>query len=208
MLHNKIEEKYSFFKDFNEQDKTEFFTNAKKVNFQKGEILFWQGDFCGGILFIESGSVKIYIQSDEGDEITLYTIESGEQCVVNTSSSISSTPALGSAVTLTEVSGYILDSDSVKKLMKSSSQYQEYMFSLFTLKLTSLATLVEDIKFKPLKERVLSFLKNKNKKQVYITHENIAQNLGTSRVVVSRILKELENKGNIVLHRGYIDMLI
>jgi CRP/FNR family transcriptional regulator len=208
MLHNKIEEKYSFFKDFNEQDKTEFFTNAKKVNFQKGEILFWQGDFCGGILFIELGSVKIYIQSDEGDEITLYTIESGEQCVVNTSSSISSTPALGSAVTLTEVSGYILDSDSVKKLMKSSSQYQEYMFSLFTLKLTSLATLVEDIKFKPLKERVLSFLKNKNKKQVYITHENIAQNLGTSRVVVSRILKELENKGNIVLHRGCIDMLI
>lgn len=154
MLSNKIEEKYCFFDEFNDEDRKEFFANAKKVSFPKGEILFWQGDICGGILFIESGSVKIYIQNDEGDEITLYTVEAGEQCVVNTSSSLSATPALGSAVTISDVEGYMLESSCVKKLMKRSSIYQEYMFSLFTLKLTSLATLVEDIKFKPLKQEL------------------------------------------------------
>lgn len=199
-----IENKYCFFKDFNNQEKEKFFNRAKKVSFSKGEILFWQGDLCGGILYISKGTLKVYLQNEDGDEITLYTVESGEQCIVNTSSTITSTPALGSAVTLSEIEGYILDSNSVKELMKHSSAYQDYMFSLFTLKLTSLASLVEDIKFKPLKERILSFLKSKNSVEIVITHEKIAQNLGTSRVVVSRILKELEKEGKVLLYRGSI----
>jgi len=162
---------------------------------------------CDGILYLESGSLKVYLQNEEGDEITLYTVDAGEQCVVNTSSAISSSPALGSAVVLDEVSGYMLDRQYVKELMKESNSYQEYMFSLFSLKLTSLASLVEDIKFKPLKTRVLSFLKSKKIPQVEITHDKIAQNLGTSRVVVSRILKELEHEGSVKLQRGCIDVL-
>ena len=204
MRHERVEDKYHFFKDFSTQEKEKFFSQAKKVTFPKGQILFWQGDLCGGILYIESGTLKVYLQNEDGDEITLYNVEAGEQCVINTSSTITSTPALGSAVTLSDVEGYMLDAKSVKELMKYSTAYQEYMFSLFALKLTSLATLVEDIKFKPLKERILSFLKAKNSSEITITHEKIAQNLGTSRVVVSRILKDLEKDDSIELHRGVI----
>ena len=204
MRYKIIEKKYNFFNDFNDQEKEKFFEHAQKVNFPKGKILFWQGDLCGGILYINNGSIKVYLQNEDGDEITLYTVESGEQCIVNTSSTLTATPALGTAITLSDVEGYILDAKSVKELMKYSSAYQDYMFSLFTIKLTSLASLVEDIKFKPLKERILSFLKAKNSLDIEITHEKIAQNLGTSRVVVSRILKELENEGKISLHRGSI----
>jgi len=206
LRHKIIEEKYSFFQDFTSLEKEKFFNHTKKVNFPKGQILFWQGDLCDGILYVESGSLKVYLQNEEGDEITLYTVDAGEQCVVNTSSAISSSPALGSAVALDEVSGYMLDTHCVKELMKESNSYQEYMFSLFSLKLTSLASLVEDIKFKPLKTRVLSFLKSKAMPQVEITHDKIAQNLGTSRVVISRILKELEHEGRVKLQRGFIDI--
>ena len=191
MLHEILEEKYCFFKNLSTLEKEKFFNHAKRVNFSKGEILFWQGDLCGGILYIETGSLKVYLQNEDGDEITLYTVEAGEQCIVNTSSSISSTPALGSAVTLDEVTGYMLDSNSVKELMKESNAYQEYMFGLFALKLTSLASLVED----------------KKTTNIKITHEKIAQYLGTSRVVVSRILKDLEKDGKVELHRGFITYL-
>lgn len=203
----KVENIYGFFKNFSTEEKEKFFTHAKKVSFPKGQILFFQGDLCEGILYIETGSLKVYLQNDEGDEITLYNVEAGEQCIVNTSSTISQTPALGSAVTLSKLSGYILDADSVKKLMRSSSSYQKYMFSLFSLKLISLATLVEDLKFKPLKERVLSFLKNKKTVNIKITHEKIAQNMGTSRVVISRVLKKLENDKKLSLKRGVITVL-
>jgi len=202
-----LEDKYIFFKDLTSLEKEKFFNRAKKVNFSKGEILFWQGDLCGGILYIESGSLKVYLQNENGDEITLYTVEAGEQCVVNTSSSISSTPALGSAVSLDDIKGYMLDSQSVKELMKESNAYQDYMFSLFSLKLTSLAELIEDIKFKPLKTRIFSYLTSQNSNRVNITHDKIAQNLGTSRVVISRVLKELEKEGKVELQRGYINIL-
>ncbi len=204
MLQKRLEKLYSFFDNFSDIEKEKFFTHAKKVSFSKDQVLFLQGDLCGGILYVESGSLKVYLQSDNGNEITLYNVEAGEQCIVNTSSSICETPALGSAVTLSEVRGYILDTKSVKELMSVSNSYQEYMFSLFAIKLTSLATLVEDIKFKPLKERILSFLKSKNSDDITITHEKIAQNLGTSRVVVSRVLKELEKEGKLKLYRGSI----
>ncbi|MFK5881217.1 MAG: Crp/Fnr family transcriptional regulator [Sulfurospirillum sp.] len=203
----KVENIYGFLKNFSTEEKEKFFTHAKKVSFPKGQILFFQGDLCEGILYIETGSLKVYLQNDEGDEITLYNVEAGEQYIVNTSSTISQTPALGSAVTLSKLSGYILDADSVKKLMRSSSSYQKYMFSLFSLKLISLATLVEDLKFKPLKERVLSFLKNKKTVDIKITHEKIAQNMGTSRVVISRVLKKLENDKKLSLKRGVITVL-
>jgi len=206
-LYRTVEEKYCFFKNLTVFEKEIFFNHAKKVNFSKGEILFWQGDLCEGILYIETGNLKVYLQNEDGDEITLYTIEAGEQCIVNTSSSISSTPALGSAVAINDIIGYILDSNTVKKLMKESNGYQEYMFGLFALKLASLATLIEDIKFKPLKERVFLFLKNKKTTNIKITHEKIAQHLGTSRVVVSRILKDLERDGHIKLYRGFIEYI-
>ncbi|NOX15751.1 MAG: Crp/Fnr family transcriptional regulator [Epsilonproteobacteria bacterium] len=206
-MQEKIEKLYSFFNNLDSAKKDKFFAHAKRVNFKKGNILFWQGDLCESILYLEKGSVKVYMQNEEGEEITLYTLNPGEQCVINTSSSISSTPAIGSAVTLSDVQGFMLDSKIVKELMSESRAYQEYMFSLFSLKLTSLATLVEDLKFKPLKYRVLKFLKSKNTKEIKITHEEIAQNLGTSRVVVSRILKELEKNKKIRLNRGIITYL-
>ncbi len=203
-MQEKIEKLYSFFDDLNPEEKKKFFYHAKRVSFKKGNILFWQGDLCEGILYLEEGCVKVYIQNEDREEITLYTLNPGEQCVINTSSSISQTPAIGSAVTLSDIQGYILDSKIVKELMSESAIYQEYMFSLFTLKLTSLATLVEDLKFKPLKYRVLKFLKSKNQKEIIVTHEEIAHNLGTSRVVISRVLKELEKSEMIILGRGVI----
>ncbi len=206
-MQEKIEKLYSFFDDLDSLKKRKFFTHAKRVNFKKDSILFWQGDLCGGILYLEKGSVKVYIQNEDGEEITLYTLNPGEQCVINTSSSISQTPAIGSAVTLSDIEGYILDSKIVKELMNECKPYQEYMFSLFTLKLISLATLVEDLKFKPLKYRVLKFLESRKSNEIKMTHEEIAQNLGTSRVVISRVLKELEKNKKISLGRGIIKLL-
>lgn len=206
MQERRIEKLYGFFDNFTQKEIDKFFTFAKKVTFPKDKVLFLQGELCDGILYIESGGLKVYLQSGEGYEITLYQVGAGEQCIINTSSSITATPALASAITTSVLSGYILDTKSVKELMKESNSYQDYMFGLFSLKLISFATLIEDLKFKPLKDRILSFIKNKNCENIYITHEKIAQNLGTSRVVVSRILKELEKENKLKLHRGFITL--
>ena len=91
--------------------------------------------------------------------------------------------------------------------MIKSPSYQQYIFSLFAIKFSALTTLIEDIKFKKLDVRILESLKMKNEKFISITHEELANNLGTSRVVISRVLKDLENKNLIKLHRKKIELL-
>ena len=85
--------------------------------------------------------------------------------------------------------------------------YQSFLFSIYTLRISALAKLVNDIKFKKLDERILDWLQSQNTRTIETTHEIIANELGSTRVVVSRILKEFENTKKVTLTRGSITLL-
>lgn len=198
---------YSFYSELDSKTLEFLKENLKPIKIPKGNILFFQGDVCEHILFLSSGKVRLYIQSDDADEITLYELHAGEQCIVNTASTLSDTQAIASAVTLTDIEGYLLDTSNVKKLAHMSDIYQSFLFSIYTLRISALAKLVNDIKFKKLDERILDWLQSQNTKTIETTHEIIANELGSSRVVVSRVLKELENAKKLTLTRGIIILL-
>ncbi len=200
-------ENYAFFKNLDEKEKKYLLDNSKYVEIPKDFTLFYQGDICNDILLLKSGIVQLLVYGQIDEMIPLYEIKEGEQCIVNTSSTISQTPAIATAQTKTAISGWLVPSDVIKELIIKCPSYQQYIFSLFALKFSTLTTLIEDIKFKRLDSRILDFLKQKNESLIEITHEEIASNLGTSRVVVSRILKELEHKNLIKLHRKKIELL-
>jgi CRP/FNR family transcriptional regulator len=181
--------------------------HLKPIKIPKNNLLFYQGDICDNILWLTKGEVRLYTQSDEIEEITLYTLKAGEQCIVNTASLLSQTEAIASAETMTDIEGYLIDVENVKTLAKLSDVYQNYLFSLYQLRFSTLTNLISDIKFKRLDERILEWLEKENRKIVEITHEQLATELGSSRVVISRLLKVLESKGNIILHRGKIELL-
>jgi CRP/FNR family transcriptional regulator len=181
--------------------------HLKTIQIPKGNILFFQGDICENILFLTNGKVRLYIQSDNADAITLYTLGAGEQCIINTASTISETQAIGSALTVTDIEGYLLDTLSVKELAHSSHVYQNFLFSIYTLRMGDLAKLINDIKFKHLDNRILEWLKSQKQEIIHTTHEEIANELGSSRVVISRLLKELENQKKIKLTRGAIELI-
>ncbi len=182
-------------------------THLKPIQVPKNNLLFYQGDICDNILWLTKGEVRLYAQSDEIEEITLYTLKAGEQCIVNTASLLSQTEAIASAETITDIEGYLIDAESVKKLTKLSDAYQSYLFSLYQLRFEELTSLISDIKFKRLDTRILDWLRKKPTDIIEITHEELAIKLGSSRVVISRLLKELEQKGTVALHRGKIELL-
>lgn len=179
--------------------------NVVPIELEKDTILFYHDDVCKDILLLEKGEVSLYIYGDE--MITLYTICDREQCIINTASVISSTPVIANAMTSTPIKGYLMPANIIKKLMGLNEEYQNFIFSLFYLKFNSLTTLIEDIKFKKLDARILALLTAKNETIITITHEQIANHLNTSRVVVSRVLKDLGNKQKIRLHRGKIEII-
>jgi CRP/FNR family transcriptional regulator len=181
--------------------------HLKPIKIPKNNLLFYQGDICDNILWLTKGEVRLYTQSDEIEEITLYTLKAGEQCIVNTASLLSQTEAIASAQTVTDIEGYLIDVESVKKLAKLSDIYQTYLFSLYQLRFEELTSLINDIKFKRLDTRILEWLRKQPSDIIEITHEELAIKLGSSRVVMSRLLKELEQKGTVALHRGKIELL-
>lgn len=198
---------FDFANIFNDEEQEYFLKNSKSIELAKDSILFYQGDTCNDILFLEEGKAKLSIYADSHEAISLYEISKGEQCIVNISSALSKTPSIATAQTTTDIKGRLVSAKIIRDLMLSSSDYQEYIFSLFALKFCALTTLIEDIKFKRLDTRLVEFLKSQNETMVEITHEELANKLYTSRVVVSRILKNLENKNIIKLHRKKIEVL-
>lgn len=198
---------YEFIDKLEPQALTFLEKHLKPVSIPTGNLLFYQGEICDHILWLKSGEVRLYTQPEGIEEITLYTLKSGEQCIVNTASLFSGTAAVASAITLTDIEGWLIDTKSVKTLAKMSDVYQSYLFSLYHLRFDNLTQLINDIKFKRLDERITDWLAKQNKTVIRITHEQLATELGTSRVVVSRLLKEMEQNGNISMHRGKIELL-
>ena len=200
-------ENYDFYKNLKEEDKKYLFDNSKYIELPKNFTLFYQGDICNDILLLKEGTVQLMMYGSINELIPLYEIQKGEQCIINTSSTLSNTTTIATAQTKTAIKGWLIPSNIIKELMIKSPTYQEYIFSLFSIKFSALTSLIEDIKFKKLDTRILEFLKIKNEKIISITHEELANDLGTSRVVISRVLKDLENKKLIKLHRKKIELL-
>lgn len=199
--------KFPFFDQLPSNVRNELLANAKKMTIPKGMELFGQGDNCSEILFLTDGSVRVYRLHESGQEITLYFLEPLEQCNVNLNSAFTNTPAIGTAVCETEITGFMLPSTIVKHLYTTEPAYQQFVFDLFSRRLEGLAGLIEDVRFEKLDHRLMNWLEEQEKNPALITHEKLASHLGTSREVISRLLKEFEHNGIVKLHRGKIEIL-
>jgi len=200
-------EEFDFFSELDEKELDILKSKSKYVEIPKGTILFYEGDICKEILYLIDGNVKLSISTKSSDEIPLYDFCQGEQCIVNIASTLSETKAVATAEASSDIKGWLIPKEVIQELMVHSPKYQKFIFSLFTIRFSALTTLVEDIKFKRLDSRILEFLHSYESSIVKITHEEIANHLGTSRVVISRVLKDLKDKKYIELKRGEIVVL-
>ena len=198
---------YPFTDELDDTSKAFLQKHAQAVKVSKNSLLFYQGDICESVLLLTKGQVRLFMQPESTEEITLYTLNPGEQCIVNTASTLSQTEAIASAETVTDIEGYLVNVASVKQLTQMSGAYQSFVFSLYSLRMGALVALVNDVKFKTLDQRILKWLQERDTSMVKTTHEQLANELGTTRVVVSRVLKEMENNTLLKLHRGTIELL-
>jgi len=198
---------FPFFDSLSNEAQTLLLSHTKEVKMPKGMELFMQGDQCKDILFLVEGSVRVYRLHESGQEITLYFLENGEQCNVNLNSAFTDTPAIGTAVCESDIEGYLLPAEVVKTIYAAEAPYQQFVFSLFARRLEGMAGLIEDVRFKKLDHRLLDWLQEQESSEIMITHEKLASHLGTSREVISRLLKEFEHNGIVQLHRGRIELL-
>lgn len=181
---------------------------ASRHSFPAGMHLYWEGDSCSGIAFLLSGSIRVYRCSEAGREITLYEIGSGETCILNASCILAEKPYPANAVTLTEGEFLLIPAGSFRRMLGVHELLRNMVFSLLSDRLGDIMELVNEVAFRRMDLRLMEYLIEKSVHgQLLSTHQKIASDLGTSREVVSRILKEFERQGKIALNRNEINLL-
>lgn len=173
-----------------------------------GTTLYWEGDSCGQIVFLLAGLIRVFKAHDGGREITLYEISPGETCILNASCILSHTTYPANAKAVTDVFLLSFPAADFKQLMDRYHELRAFVFGLLSERLTSVLALLEEVVFNRMDERLYDYLIERSAdNQLESTHQAIANDLGTSREVVSRLLKDMERRGKVSLSRNSIQLL-
>jgi CRP/FNR family transcriptional regulator, anaerobic regulatory protein len=182
-------------------------TQGQRVRLEPGTFICLEGAECHVVPVVISGSVRVYKMSEEGREITLYRVEEGQTCIITTSCVANGRPFPAFAVAETAVEAWGLPAGSFRALLDESEPWRAYVFDQMLGRLEHVIELVESVAFARVDERLLAYVTEAGVGSLERTHEEIASDLGTSREVVSRLLKDLERKGRVKLGRGRITVL-
>ena len=148
---------------------------------------------------------------DDGREILLYYIKSGESCIMSFLGGLHQDTSKIKAIAEENTEILFIPTEKLSELMREYPEWLDYMFRLYHKRFEELLDVVNEIAFKKMDERLLNYLENKaalsKSNIISITHEQMANELGTARVVISRLLKQLETEGVVELGRNKITLL-
>lgn len=179
--------------------------------FSEGEPILNENAYIRAIPIVISGSIKVLRTDDEGREILLYYIKSGESCIMSFLGGLHHDTSKVKAIAEEDTDVLFIPVDKVPELIKKYPEWLDYIFRLYHKRFEELLDVVNAVAFKKMDERLLNFIRKKTEisgaKTLYVTHEQLAGELGTARVVVSRLLKQMEDEGLVRLGRNKITLL-
>jgi len=177
-------------------------------SFVKGENIHGTGKSCLGLLIIKSGQLRTYMISDSGREVTLYHLYDREMCLFSASCIMQNVQFDVFIEAEKETVAFQIPALLYNKLMNESLPVAKYTNDLMATHFTDVMWLIEQILFKRIDQRLAWFLleqtKNQDNDTLVMTHETIAQNLGSAREVVTRMLKYFQSEKWVSLGRGHI----
>ena len=180
-------------------------SRSRFITLKEGTLIFNELDSCKAFPFILSGIIRIFKQSDQGRELSLYHVSSGDVCVVTAGCLLGDEPYNASGMVKKDALLMMMDSGDFKKLL-GVRPFREFIFSIVSKQILELTRLVEEVAFKKLDKRLAAELCSRGRK-IQVTHQELADELGTVREMVTRILNDFAEKGCISSGRGWINIL-
>lgn len=179
--------------------------------FAEGDIILNERAYIKAIPIVTDGSIRVMRADDEGREILLYYIRAGESCIMSFLGGMHHDTSKVKAIAEEETEILFIPIDKVSLLIKEFPEWLDYIFRLYHKRFEELLEVVNAIAFKKLDERLLDFIKKKcaltKSRTLNLTHEQFATELGTARVVVSRLLKQMEDEGLVKLGRNKVTLV-
>ncbi|NOD49966.1 MULTISPECIES: Crp/Fnr family transcriptional regulator [unclassified Ruegeria] len=181
---------------------------ARVVSYKQGQQVFGPDNIPDSLMFLHAGRIRVSQSSDAGREIVLYRVEAGESCVLTTACMLSEEAYNAEGIAETDVTAITLPKTSFDRLAAEEDSFRGFVFSAYSRRLIDLLRVVDDVAFGRmdvrLAERLLAL--GEGHSEIQATHQALANELGTAREVVSRILNDFQKRGLILQTRGRITL--
>ncbi len=183
---------------------------ATFVDVPEGEELIKPGQYIKSIPLLLTGSIKIMRPDTVGDELLLYHLERGDTCAMTMTCCIGNAKSEIRAVTETPSRLLMIPVGKMEVWSSQFKTWRNFVFASYHTRMMELLESIDNIAFNKMDERLEKYLDDKvhilKSKHIYSTHKEIASDLHTSRVVISRLLKKMEIDGKVKLHRSFIEV--
>ncbi|WP_299113117.1 Crp/Fnr family transcriptional regulator [uncultured Winogradskyella sp.] len=202
-------------KPFNYLFDSEIIENITKVSFlrtyNKTDIIIDIGQELNFIPLLIKGNIKVLREDNNGDELLLYVLESGDTCAMSLTCCMSKSVSKIRAVADEDVTVVMIPLENMRSWFNSNESWRDFILQSYQVRFDEMLETIDTLAFMKMDERLFKYLKDKVKlsasTDLKITHQEIAEDLHTSRVVISRLLKQLEKELKIKLGRNQIKIL-
>ena len=179
--------------------------------YQAGDVILNENAHIRSIPIVNRGAIRVLRSEKDGREILLYYIKAGESCIMSFLGGMHNETSKVRAEVEEDTEILFLPIEKASALMHEYPEWLNYIFKLYHKRFEELLEVINAVAFKKVDERLLLLLNKKSEllgdKTITVTHEQLANELGTARVVVSRLLKQLELNGVVKLGRNRITLL-
>lgn len=200
-----------FLDDLSQKEKETYLDNTHALSYKSGDIIHSPARKCAGVIVVRSGCLRTYLLSDEGREVTLYRVNPGEICILSASCVLSEI-AFDVFIEAEEDSEvFLTDVSTFRRLSESNIYLRCAGYRSATERFSDVMWAMQQILFRGVDKRLASFLYDehvrKNSNTVEIRQDQIATHIGSSREVVSRMMKYFASEGIAKSRRGCIEIL-
>ena len=190
---------------------TELAGKGSLREFTENELLMKTGQYFRSMMIVVQGLVKVFREDDEGNEYFIYYLHPGEACALSMVCALRQEKSEVMARAVSDVTVISVPLDQIDGWMSRYKSWAEYVLSSYRRRFEELLTTIDQIAFRNMDERLLFYLK-KNQQSlksniIPFTHAAIAQELNSSREVISRLMKKLADRGIIRMHRQHIEII-
>lgn len=185
--------------------------DAVHKTFKAGEVMMRTGQYIKSTVLVFEGRIKIYRENDEGGEFLMYYLGPGEACAVSMICAIQSQTSEITAKAEEDTEVLMIPIQLMDDLMNKYKSWYQFVIQTYRSRFDELLTVIDNIAFRNMDERLEFYLKRHadktGKKTIELSHQQIADDLNSSREVISRLLKKMEQQKMVSLHRNMIELL-
>jgi CRP/FNR family transcriptional regulator, anaerobic regulatory protein len=194
-----------------DRELADFISSVSDVRtFDEGAIMMKTGQYFKASMLIISGKVKLYREGDDGNEFFMYFLEGGNACALSMICATRNQASQIMAVAVEETEVVMIPIQYMDELMTKYKSWYYFVLETYRSRFEELLFVIDNIAFKNMDERLEFYLKQQAEKfgkDLSLTHQQIANDLNSSREVISRLLKKMEKNNFLILHRNHIEII-